>query len=132
MRSAVKLWLQLIFFDALASIWCQPIRSSHEDEETKWFYLIVKNQDKAIDHGISRLIYSFLYSPQGKCAIMCDALSIMSTFVNDDSPVKNIIYCLKAPYIPKAFVNILIELKDHIEPIGERWPKMSFRHCKLL
>jgi hypothetical protein len=106
------------FFDALASKLSQPIRSSHEDEETNWVYLIVKNQDKAIDHGISRLINSFLYSPQGKCGMICDALNIMSTFVNIDSPVKNIIRCLKAPFIPKAFVNILTEFKDHIEPIG--------------
>jgi hypothetical protein len=47
------------FFVALASILITL-------DDRKWMYLIAKNQDREIDHGISRLINSFLYHGRKK------------------------------------------------------------------
>jgi hypothetical protein len=68
-------------FDSLASMLLHPLRSSAEDAELKWVYLITKNQDSAIDSDISRLINSFLYSRKGRSSIVHNVLNIISAFV---------------------------------------------------
>jgi hypothetical protein len=87
------------FLRALASIFSQPIRSSHEDESG---LSDCKNQDKAIDHG-SGLTVSFSILRRGTWYDMRCSFSIMSTFVNIDGPVKNIIRFLKVCHIPENF-----------------------------
>jgi hypothetical protein len=70
-------------FKSLVSILLQPIRSSAEDDMLEWVYLIAKNQTKAIDHGILRLINSGLYSRNEKTSIAYNVLKIISSFITE-------------------------------------------------
>jgi hypothetical protein len=64
-------------FDALASIVLHPVLADLLNEELQWAYLIAKNQEKAIDNGISRLINSYLYSWKGKSVINFNVINII-------------------------------------------------------
>lgn len=105
------------FFDSLASIISHPMRSSLDDEEMKWAYLITSNQDKVIDHGISRLINSYLYSKKGKTSIAYNLLKILSALVLKDSTSVNSYYLSIVPNIPQALINILCEEKENADII---------------
>jgi hypothetical protein len=97
------------FFDSLASILLQPVLSPQEDEERILAYLIVKNQDKSIDCGISRLIDSFIYSRKRKTSVACNVLKIISRFIiQDNSDSDNEDNFQNALNIPKALVKVLI------------------------
>jgi hypothetical protein len=62
-------------------------------------------QEKSINHGILRLINSFLYSRQEKTAIACNVLKIFSAFINYGPTFIDYI----AGEIPEALVKILYE-----------------------
>jgi hypothetical protein len=101
------------FFDVLASILLQPVLSPQEDEERILAYLIVKNQDKSVDCGISRLIDSFIYSRKRKTNVACNVLKIISSYiVHDNSDNDNEDNFQNARNAPKALVKVLIEEKD--------------------
>jgi hypothetical protein len=101
------------FFDSLASILLQPIRSSKEDEERKLVYLIATNQDRSLDFGVSRLIHSFLYSRKGKTDIAFSILKIISAFVcQEDSDGTNEDNLETAADITNALIKTLIEEKN--------------------
>jgi hypothetical protein len=105
------------FFCSLASILLQPLRSFQEDEERKMTYLIIKNQNTAIDNGISRLIDSFLYSRKGKTAIAYNVLQIISSVIvnqNNDDNIENFSYSAS---IPKALIKTIIEEKENADVI---------------
>mmetsp|Transcript_15346 Transcript_15346/g.14719 ORF Transcript_15346/g.14719 Transcript_15346/m.14719 type:complete len:404 (-) Transcript_15346:322-1533(-) len=102
------------FFESLASRTLQSMKSSQDDEEMKWVYLIRKEQKKIIPCDILRLINSFLYSRKKKNIIACNALRIISALVDEEiSPKGNIIHFTEAPHIPKAIVQFLIEEKGN-------------------
>jgi hypothetical protein len=86
------------------------MRSSLEEEEMKWVHLIAKDQEIAIDHGVLRLINSFLYSRREKNIVVCNTLKIISAFIfTEMSPEDNVIAFTRARDIPKALVKILTE-----------------------
>lgn len=99
------------FFEALASIILQPMRSLQEnDEERKWIYLIADNQERTIDHGILRLINSCLYSQKAKNAIAYNFLKIINSLINANVNAEyNLIDFSDARNIPEALVKILVE-----------------------
>lgn len=92
-------------FDALSCILI-------EMDDKKWIYLIGKNQEKEIDHGLSRLINSFLCSQKEKQIIICSVLELMTNFTSfNDSDCYTMSNILNAPNISKALVKILLEEK---------------------
>jgi hypothetical protein len=119
-RKSIKLILKMVgdkcdlpvsaeIFDSLASVILQSIRSSVEDgDKTKWAYLIAKNQEIAVDHGILRLVNSFLYSRKAKINTVHNIFKIISAFVNYDTrSYHGGLVCAKD--IPKALIEVLIE-----------------------
>lgn len=101
-------------FNSLASILLCPMRSSDEDVERRWIYLIAKNREMSIDPGICRVINSFPYSQKGEICIAQNVLEIISSFINGDfcegANEENFSY---AEDMPKALVEILCEKKGN-------------------
>jgi hypothetical protein len=105
-------------FDALASIILIPVRADLLNEELQWAYLIAKNQKTAVDHGVSRLINSYLHSWKGKSRIDSNVMNILSALVSgENSPEMNCIHFSSAPNIPKALVLMLSEEKGNTDII---------------
>jgi hypothetical protein len=101
-------------FESLASILLQP------DEDVEWAYLIAKNQKIAVDHGVLRLINSFLYSRKEKRKIFCNVLEIIKGFANDEvgSSDNTTNFCLSEK-VPEALIKILVEENgDDVIEIG--------------
>jgi hypothetical protein len=100
--------------NSLTSILLQPLRSLEDEEETKWAYLIAKNQDIVVDHGVLRLINGCLYSQKAKRTIAYDVLKMISVFINGDENNLNTKYnlrnCAHVLDIP-ASAKILKEVK---------------------
>jgi hypothetical protein len=97
-------------FDSLASVILHPTRTSLKDDDIKWVHLIAKNQEKAIDQDIIRLINSFLYSRNEKTAITSTTQRIVFLLINNKgSPEVNEFNFRKSTKIPMALVKILIE-----------------------
>jgi hypothetical protein len=88
------------FFDALASILIKV-------DDRKWMYLIAKNQDREIDHGISRLINSFLCSRKEKENIICNVLELLCNLTEQLDDINNRQSILDVPN--KALVQVLSE-----------------------
>jgi hypothetical protein len=112
--------VSLQFFNSLASIIVQPVLSSlDKDEEINWVYLISNNQKKEIDHGILRLINSFLYSRKVKTSINLSALTIIDVLTDTEyCDEKNLFHFANAPNIPKALVQILIEENENTDIVN--------------
>jgi hypothetical protein len=97
-------------FNSLASVILHPTRSSLKDDEIKWVHLISKNQEKAIDQDITRLINSFLYSRNEITAITSTAQRIIYLLINDKgSPEVNEFNFRESRKIPIVLVKILEE-----------------------
>jgi hypothetical protein len=107
-----ELIISVEIFDALSCILI-------EMDDRKWIYLIGKNQEKEIDHGLSRLINSFLCSQKEKEIIISSVLKLMCHFTQfNDSNFDNMSNILDAPNVSKALVKILIEEKTNNKITG--------------
>jgi hypothetical protein len=101
------------FFESLASILLQPMLSAVEDDEMKWVSLIAKDQNMALDPGISRLINSFLYSRKGKSSIAYNVLNIICVLTDlESNDIEE--FSPTLPFI-EALVKILKEEKDNTD-----------------
>jgi hypothetical protein len=100
-------------FDSLASILITV-------DDRKWIYLIAKNQEKEIDHGISRLINSYLCTQKDKDVVICNALKLMWSYTDEHFVKSRCLYesnsgnmininILAAPNMFKALVKIISE-----------------------
>jgi hypothetical protein len=103
--------LSMEIFDSLAFIILEPTESSPQIGENSSIFLIAKNQKRAIDNDISRLINSFLYSHKKKISISYKALKIIREFVNSEPFPRNKSHFSNATNIPKALIKIFIEEK---------------------
>jgi hypothetical protein len=70
-------------FSTLSLILLQRNTLTVENEQRNWAYLILKNGEQKVDHGISRLINSFLYSSRKQTilTISLNALRIIRNFI---------------------------------------------------
>jgi hypothetical protein len=99
-------------FDLLASVISHPTN----EKDIKWVHLISKNQEKAIDQDITRLINSFLYSRNEITAITSTAQRIIFLLINNkSSPEVNEFNFRRSTSIPIALVKILIEERGNPE-----------------
>jgi hypothetical protein len=105
----------------------QSILSSlNNEEEMQWAYLISKNQEKEIDHGILRLINSFPYSRKDKNGIFYIALETIYELLDEElCAEENLIHFANAPNVPKALVKLLIDEKENTEIINVRLALVS-------
>jgi hypothetical protein len=99
-------------FSVLGHIVLKSIRSYRmRADDTKWAFLIAKNQEITVDHGILRLINSYLYSRKAKNTIAYNILKMISAFIAFNpptvSPEDNVVSLSKAVMIDSALVNIL-------------------------
>lgn len=92
-------------FDTLSLILSQRKILHLENEERNWVYLISKNRREEVDHGVLRLINSFLYLSRKETIIDISyyALEIMATFIGENSPKVNILVLFR------IYIFVLIE-----------------------
>jgi hypothetical protein len=92
-------------FDELSLILLQRNTLTVENEQRNWAYLILKNGEQKIDHGISRLINSFLFSSRKDTIIniTSNALLTIRNFVGEIGQEVNLL-------MNSVFVNGLVTL----------------------
>lgn len=80
-------------------------------DDMKWALLIAKNQEITLDHGILRLINSYLYSRKAKNTIAYSILKTISAFIAFNplivSPKDDVVYLPKVLTGQSALANIL-------------------------
>jgi hypothetical protein len=76
-------------------------------KQREWIHLISKNQNKSIDHDISRLINSFLYSRKEETTVTKYIVDTIHGFINQKVGIhENCIYLSDAPNVPLALVRL--------------------------
>jgi ferredoxin-like protein FixX len=89
------------------------LRTFYEEYEENRIQLIVKNQEKTIDHRISNLIRSFLDRRKENTQRTHAVLIMINALINDENVGKlNCVKFTKAAKIPEALVKILIKEKE--------------------
>jgi hypothetical protein len=87
------------------------------EDERNFAYLIAKNQEREIDHGLLRTINGFVCSVEEKNTLTCRLLQIMQYLSEEGASDVNTLNILNAPNVSKVLIKILTEEKKNKEII---------------